>query len=213
MGNLFRHDSPIMRVLDNLADLIALNIIWLICCVPIITIGPATTAMYCVARDIAKKEWPPILRTFFQEFRSNFKQSLQVFAALLIPVLLVGAYLLMNVSGGLDHIPVIKYLSYLAIVIIGFVHSYAYPLLAHFDNTVGNTLKNAILLPLANPFLAVLITALNMLPILGFLVNQELMIRCSFFWLVIGSALTAVINAKLLGRFFQRFIPAEEPAE
>lgn len=36
-------DSPLMRFLSNVADLIALNLIWLICCVPIVTIGPSTT--------------------------------------------------------------------------------------------------------------------------------------------------------------------------
>ena len=213
MGRLFHPESPLMRFLGNLTDLIALNLIWLICCVPIVTIGPSTTAMYCVARDIDKGEYPPVLRTFFREFRSNFKQSLLVFLVLLIPMLLVGAYLLMVVSGGLDHIPLIKYLCYVAIVIIGFVCSYAYPLLACFDNTVGNTLKNAILLPLANPFLALVVTALNMLPILVLLINPELLARCLIFWLVIGSALTALVNIKMLGSIFRRFVPPEEPSE
>lgn len=213
MGRLFHPESPLMRFLGNLTDLIALNLIWLICCVPVVTIGPSTTAMYCVARDIAKGEWPPVLKTFFREFRSNFKQSLPVFLALLIPVLLVGAYLLMLVSGGLDHIPLIKYLCYPAIAIIGFVYSYAYPLLACFDNTVGNTLKNAFLLPLANPFLALVVTALNMLPVLVLLINPGLFARCVIFWLLVGCAITAVINMKMLGGLFQRFAPPEEPSE
>lgn len=118
MGRLFHPESPLMRFLSNLADLIALNLIWLICCVPVITIGPSTTAMYCVTRNITKGDWPPVLKTFFREFRSNFKQSLLVFLILLIPVCVVAAYLLMFASGGLDHIPALKYLCVLAVVII-----------------------------------------------------------------------------------------------
>ena len=213
MGHLFKLDSPLMRFLSNVADLIALNLIWLICCVPVITIGPSTTAMYCVARDMAKGEWPPVLKTFFREFRENFRQSLLVFLILLIPVCMAAAYLLMFASGGLDHIPMLKYLCALAVVIIALVCSYAYPLLAHFDNTVGNTLKNAFLLPLANPFLAVVVTALNLLPILVLLINPELFSRCVIFWMLVGSALTAVINAKMLGPFFARFAPTEQPPE
>ena len=213
MGHLFKLDSPLMRFLSNATDLVALNLIWLICCVPVITIGPSTAAMHCVARDIAKGEWPPVLKTFFREFRSNFKQSLLVFLILLIPVCMAAAYLLMFASGGLDHIPVLKYLCVLAVVIIALVCSYVYPLLAHFDNTVGNTLKNAFLLPLANPFLAVVVTALNLLPILVLLINPELFSRCVIFWMLVGCALTAVINAKMLGPFFARMTPTEQPPE
>lgn len=206
MGRIFNPDSPVFRFLNNMADLVILNLIWLICCVPVVTIGPSTTAMYCVVRQMAKKEWPPVLKTFFREFRSNFKQSLLVFLALLIPTCLAAAYLLMALSGGLDHIPVIKYSSWLAVVIVGFACSYAYPLLAYFDNSVGNTLKNAFILSFANPFLALVVTALNMLPVMLLLINFGLFIRCSYFWLVIGSALTALANAKMLGRFFRRFV-------
>ncbi len=211
MRHLFRLDSPVMRFLSNVADLIALNLIWLICCVPVLTIGPSTMAMHCVARDIAKGEWPPVFKTFFQEFRSNFKQALLVFLILLLPVCMAAAYLLMLVSGGLDHIPVLKSLCVLAVVIIALVCSYVYPLLSHFDNTVGNTLKNAFLLPLANPFLALVVTALNLLPILTLLINPELFARCVIFWILVGCALTAVINAKMLGPFCARFAPTEQP--
>ncbi len=213
MGRLFKLDSPVMRFMSNVADLVALNLIWLICCVPIVTIGPACTAMCYVARRIANGDLPTVLGTFFRAFRKNFKQSLLMSLILAIPVCLAAAYLLMAASGGLDHIPVLKYLCVLAIAITGVVCSYVFPLLAHFDNTVGNTLKNAFLLPLANPFLALVVTALNLLPVLVLFINAELASRCAVFWLLIGCALTAVVNAKMLGQFFRRLAPQEEPPQ
>lgn len=213
MGRLFKLDSPIMRFMANMADLAALNVVWLICCAPIITIGPACTAMCYVAREIANGNAPPVLKTFFRAFRENFRQSLAIFLILLIPVGLGAAYLLMAASGGLDRIPILKYLCVLAVVIIGFVCSYVYPLLAHFDNSIGGTLRNAFLLPLASPFLALVVTALNLLPVLLLFINPALFARCVIFWLLIGSALTAVINAKMLGPFFARLTPGEQPPE
>jgi len=213
MGRIFKLDSPVMRFMSNVADLVALNLMWLICCVPIVTIGPACTAMCYVARSVANGDSPSILKTFFRAFRENFRQSLQMSLILAVPVCLAAAYLLMAASGGLEHIPVLKYLCYLAIVIICVVCSYSFPLLAHFDNTVGSTLKNAFLLPLANPLLALVVTALNLLPVLVLLVNAELMGRCVIFWLLIGCALTAVVNAKMLGRFFRQLAPQEEPPQ
>lgn len=213
MNRLFNFESPLMQILNNVADLIVLNFIWLICCIPVITIGPASAAMCCVARGMAKGDWPPVLKTFFKAFRSNFKQAIQVSLVLLIPVCLLGYYLLLAASGGMDDAPMLKYLSWLAIAVIGIVCSYAYPLLAHFDNTVGNTLKNAVILPLANPVLALIVTGLNLLPILLLLINAELLIRFSFFWVLIGCALTAYINARLLGSFFQKLAPPEDKPE
>lgn len=210
MGKLFGPDSPAIRFLWKMADLIALNLVWLVCCIPVVTAGPSTAAMYRVARSIARGEWPAIFKTFFKEFKANFRQALAVFFALLIPLALVVVYLVLSLTGGLDSMPLVKYACWLAVAIIGCICTYAYPLLAHFDNTVGNTLKNAVLIPFANPLLAVLCTALNLLPVLLMVINFELFASVSFFWLVIGFSLTAVINSKLLGALFVRLAPPAE---
>ena len=210
MGKLFNPDSPVIRFLWKMADLIALNLIWLICCIPVITIGPSTTAMYCVAREIAKGNWPGILKTFFKAFKDNFKQSLLVFLVLLIPIGLIVVYLFYNIIGALNQMVWLQVLSWLAILIIGFICTYVYPLMAYFDNSLGNTLKNAILLPLANPPLAVLCTALNLLPVILLLISTDVFASAGFFWIVIGGSLTAVINCRLLGALFFKFVPSEE---
>jgi hypothetical protein len=66
-----------------------------------------------------------------------------------------------------------------------------------------------VLLPLANPFLAVLCTALNLLPVILLLVSVNVFASAGFFWLVVGGSLTAVINSKLLGTLFFQFVPEE----
>lgn len=205
MGKLFGPDSPAIKFLWKVADLIALNLIWLVCCIPVITIGPSTAAMYCVARDIAKGEWPGIIKSFFKAFKENFKQSLLVFLILLVPICLIAVYLFLASSGALDHSAWMKTLCYLAALIIGFIWTYVFPLIAQFDNTLGNTLKNAVLLPLANPFLAVLCTAINLLPVILLMVSVNVFASAGFFWLVLGGAVTAVINSRLLGQLFRRF--------
>ncbi len=209
MGKLFSPDSPAIKFLWKVADLIALNLIWLICCIPIVTIGPSTAAMYCVARDISKGEWPAIFKSFFKAFKENFKQSLLVFLILLIPICLIAVYLFLASSGALDRSAWMKMFCYLAALIIGFIWTYVFPLIAQFDNTLGNTLKNAILLPLANPFVAVLCTALNLLPAILLMVSVDVFASAGFFWLVLGGSLTAVINSRLLGQLFRRFVPQE----
>lgn len=213
VGKLFGPESPFIRFMWKAADLIALNLIWIICCIPVITIGPSTAAMYGVARDIAKGEWPAVIKCFFKAFKENFKQALLVSLILLVPICLIAFYLFWTVSGSLDHAVWMKMLCYLAALIIGFIWTYVFPLIAQFDNTLGNTLKNAILLPLANPFLAVLCTALNLLPVILLLVSIDVFARTGFFWLVLGGSLTAVINSRLLGQLFRRFADSDANRE
>lgn len=212
MKGLFNFDSPVMRVMTGVADLAALNVIWLICCIPVVTIGPACVAMCYVVRHIAEGETLPVLRTFFRAFRDNFRQGLVVFLILLAPLCLAALYAWLAFTGALAQRPALKYLSYFAIIIICSACSYAYPLLAHFNNTTKNTLKNAFLLPLFNPLLALIVTGLNLLPVVLFLIDAKLVLLYGVFWLVGGCALTAFINEKLLCRMFNRYIPSDPPA-
>lgn len=207
MGGILRPDSPVIRFLWKAADLIALNLLWLACCLPIVTIGPSTAALYCVARKIADGEWPGILKSFFREFVDNFKVTMIVSLALLIPVFLGVFYFLLSISGLLDNMVLIKCLCYPAIIVIMCVCTYTYPLIAFFDNSAGNTLKNAFILPLANPLLALLMTGINLLPALLILISLKLFIRLSLFWILIGVALSAMVNTKLMKRLLQRVAP------
>ena len=209
MSGLFHSDSPLMRFLETVTELFLLNLLWLVCCIPMVTAGPATLALYSVTRDMIRGNGPGAIRAFFRAFESNFRQGLGLFFSLLIPAVLAVLYLLLSVSGGLDNAPLLKYLSYVAAAFIAVVCSYAFPLAAHFENTLGHTLKNAVLLPLANPILALIVTVLNFSPAILYLFNPGLMSRLSLFWVLIGFALVSYINMRLLLRFFAKLAPSE----
>ena len=210
MGKLFHPDSKLMRVVNIIGDLVILNLLWVVCCLPVITIGPATTALYVGVHKIVKGESQALSKTFLQAFRSNFKPALITSLILLFPVILITGYLFLALSGALSQLKELLFLCWLAIVIVAVVCSYVYPLLATFENTVFNTLKNAMILPLSNLIVAFAVTVLNLLPIILLVTNFSLFIRFSVFWVLIGSSLAAFLNTKMLNRQFQKFIPAEE---
>ena len=66
---IFDLDSPLMRVLTKMADLMLLNLLALICCIPIITVGASLTALHYVALKIVRNEEGYIIRTFFKSFK------------------------------------------------------------------------------------------------------------------------------------------------
>lgn len=199
-----------MRFLSNLKDLIILNLIWVVFCIPVVTIGPATTAMYMVTRKMVRGDAPKVWPTFFGEFRQCFRKSFHMSLCLLLPTGLLLFYLFMTFSGAFRDTLPLTILCAIAAIILGFICSYAYPLTAYFENTVLQTLKNAMLMPMMNPLLAVAVTGLNLLPVLLLLLDTELFIRICVIWLLFGFALTAYINCRLLSPFFYRFLPEDQ---
>ena len=93
MGRIFSLDSPLFSFLNKVADLILLNILTMICCLPIITIGASMTALHYVVLKMVRDEESYIVRSYFKSFRQNFKQATIIWLILL----LVGAVLMGDV--------------------------------------------------------------------------------------------------------------------
>ena len=106
---IFDLDSPLINVLNKMADLMWLNILTLICCIPIITAGAAFTSMHYVALKIVRNEESYITRSFFKSFKTNFRQATLIWLMiLLIAAVLGGDYYIITKSGiqfssGSDH--------------------------------------------------------------------------------------------------------------
>ena len=77
-------DSGIMRVLSKICDIVCLNVLWLVCSLPIITIGASTTALYTVMLKLVKNEEGYIFKGFLHAFKLNFKQSTIIWLILLL---------------------------------------------------------------------------------------------------------------------------------
>lgn len=130
MSELFNMDNPFWRFMGKIADVIILNLLWIICCIPIITIGPATTATYYVALRLADDQDGYIFKNFFKSFKQNFRQGVIIGVIMTV----IGAffaydlYLYRQLSGGM-----IKYLSMIMLgimILYLFALTYVFPILA-----------------------------------------------------------------------------------
>ncbi len=148
MDDFFNKNSLAMRFLTNVANLILVNIIFLIFSLPLFTIGASLAAMYKIVFTMHNGDEVFVFRDFFQEFKSDFKKA----TAIWIPILLFMTYFIIEIN----YLKTFKDMPWLQIpvwIMIFFVVSvliYAFPLLASFENTIKNTLKNSILLSLGN---------------------------------------------------------------
>lgn len=108
MKNFFPSDGKFNRISDKVGNIFELNLLCLLCCVPVITAGASLTACYYVAMRMVRNEEQSIARDFFRSFRRNFKQGTLIWLLLTLFsfVLFVGAWLLRTVdSAGNQLIP------------------------------------------------------------------------------------------------------------
>lgn len=142
MKKLFDMDNPLMRALSIAADLLVLNLLTLLCSLPVVTLGPAFTAMYDVCIRVVRGEEAYILRGFFRAFAANFKKG----ALLGLLVIALAAILYFDYLAALAYIPSLRY-GILTIAVLALASfNYALALLARYENSLGRTLRNAAIL-------------------------------------------------------------------
>ena len=166
MGKFFDMDSPVMRVLNRVGDLMIMNFLMILCCIPVITAGAAFTAMHYVLLKIVRgEEGGYIARGFFKSFKENFKQATVIWLLMLLVVAVyVGDSLIFNYSG--LTFPKALIIAVVAVaVLLVMAAVYVFPLQARFENTVKNTLKNALILAFANLPKTLLMVGCYILPI------------------------------------------------
>lgn len=208
---LFNPDSRIMIFLSRVADLVILNILWLVCCIPVVTIGASTTAMYHVIRHWQKDSVSSIMRDFFQSFKEDFKQATPVYLILLIPTaaVVMNAMLIFNPENSAAVPSYLLVIWFISALILLFISSFVYPVMAFFADSIFKTLRNAMVLALANLPRTILISILNLLPVILLFVNLSFFLQSSIFWLLIGGALVAYLNMSILKPVFKKLVPSE----
>ena len=72
---LFSMDGKFLNIFNRITDLVVLNLLWILCCLPIFTIGAATSALYQVTLQMAEDRESYIAQSFFHAFLENFKQA------------------------------------------------------------------------------------------------------------------------------------------
>ena len=208
---LFNPDSRIMICRSRVADLVILNILWLACCIPVVTIGASTTAMYHVIRHWQKDSVSSVVRDFFQSFKEDFKQATPVYLILLIPTaaVVMNAMLIFNPENSAAVPSYLLVIWFISALILLFISSFVYPVMAFFADSIFKTLRNAMVLALANLPRTILISILNLLAVILLFVNLSFFLQSSIFWLLIGGALVAYLNMSILKPVFKKLVPSE----
>lgn len=190
--------NKMIPVLSKLSDLILLNIIFILFSIPVITIGSSLTAMYYVLLKIEKNEESYIFKSFVKSFKLNLVQGIQLTLTLILPFLL----LLLNLF--IFKFEYIKYMNIFLLFLISSIMFYAFPLLAKYDNSNMNILKNSLILTIANLPRTIVYVLCTWTILIISITNIKLGVILIPFWFFILFSGIGYISSKYLNKIFDK---------
>ena len=203
MKRFFDMESPFMRVLTVAADLIIVNILTLVCSLPVVTLGASLTAMSDALGRLVRGEEGYMTKDFFRAFGANFKKGTLLGLLLLVCAGLL--YIDFRAAGAV--MPVMRPgIAAIGVILLA-VTFYAFALLARYENTLRGTLKNAATLAVAyfprTLGMVVCAAALWILSLRFYQIGIPILV-------LFGLALPCYVNLLLLKDVFRKLEGTEE---
>lgn len=207
---LFNLDSPFMQFLTMIGNLMILNILTILLCLPILTAGDAITAMYYVTIKMARGDDPYIVKAYFKSFKENFKQATILWILMLIVAFILYADCRI-VFTGMEGKYVIALKIVISVVIIFALMTclYIFPVLSRFENNIKHTIKNAFLMSLLNLPRSVLIILVHVLPVFLVLVSTSVLPIL----FLLGLSTVAYLCSTQYVKIFKKYEPEEETTD
>jgi uncharacterized membrane protein YesL len=201
--NLISYNSPFGRFMNRLVDVIVLSLLTLLCCLPIITIGAALTALYYVLLKMVRDTDTSIVRTYFKGFKDNFFKStiLWVIMAVILTVLYLDFYLLDNAT--MNNADVVRIILLIISALFLIIANYIFPMQAQFENTVFGTIKYSFLVCMMNLPRSLLLLFILLCPIIILLFFPETV----YFLPVFCIGAVPYLQTEVLALVFEKYMP------
>lgn len=203
----FNFDNPFFTGLAKLLDTMLLSIVWFVCCIPIFTIGAASTAMYYATHKSLRRNRGYLFTSYWQSFKSNFLQATFSWLIQLFILVVIGIdmYLLNYLNGQGSSLGLLFYVFVvmLALMIVWIQYTFAYQ--ARFENTLKNTLKNAGLIAFGNLPWSLLVLVL-------FVVSAYIIYLLPILLFFVPAALYLLYDL-ILERVFRKYMSPEDLAK
>lgn len=209
---IFDHENKFWRAMSKLADLVGLNLLFILCSLPVITFGASASAFYSMLMKIAEETEPYIVRGFFKAFKENFKKATIIWVIMFLAgaFLVFDAYLVTTVK---DVFPAfLRYIIYAITFVYALMLSFVFALQAKFENTVGGTIKNSLLMGIGHfiPW-GITIVLVTYSPLLLFIIRLDFIFYTLPLLVLCGFGVIGYLNSKCFLKVFKRYMPEPEP--
>lgn len=208
MNTLFSIDSPLGRKMTLMSNLVLLNLLWILCSLPIVTMGAATSAMYHVIFLYITNQDDCVIKPFFKALAGSLKQATPIW----VLHLLVGCMLVAEAFylGG-ESSDALKLLFAVIVLLFIAVSSYLYPLIGRYETTGRKALWNSLALALKHPGASLLLAGVPAAIGIAMFLYPALAWTTAVFWTLIGFALLAYLMGHILLRVFSKYDRSDTP--
>lgn len=205
MGGFLSFNSPLMRFMSKVTDLIILNLIFIFFSLPLFTIGSSMTALYYVALKMADNTEGSIPKQFFNSFKSNFKQATVIWLIIVAAVMVFWIDISAFIRNQEHYASPVKIIVFIFGIVLVVTALQVFAVLAKFDNTIGQTIKNALVIALTQLIKSIAILAFWLLPIAAVIINLRLLPVI----ITVGFSAPAYLSSLLLNSTFDKILNPE----
>lgn len=208
MGSFFNPEKGVWSWLSTMVDICGLSLLWAGLCLPVVTIGPATAALYFAVVTCVRRREAGAFKSFLRSFRENLRVGIPASViAVAVAALVLNGYLIM-VSNGKSDLAFFMYAAYYVAMVVPLgTICYLFPLLGRFTFGLKDLFRTAFQLAMRHLPSTVIIVLL-ILQMVGFTAR---------WWIPIlfTPALTTLLVSLFLEKNFQKYVPElvqqEEP--
>lgn len=173
------NSNGFVRFVTKAGKILFINLLWLVCSIPVITVGAATCAAYYVMLKLVDNEEENIAKQFFKAFKDNFKQGTLMWI-ISAPTIGAGVFWWLYISQN-DVKTIVKLAAIAYSIVVVLLNLYAYPLIARYENSFKNTIKNAFAIAIQYLYSSAIITVLVGIETAVLVWCKETMIIGAFF--------------------------------
>lgn len=212
--SIFKFDSPVMEFIAKVTDFLIITILWIILCIPVFTIGAATTAKYYVLMKIVRGEDGNIIKDYFKSFKENFKQTTVIWLIQLVLIAVIAIDWAWIMDKGLSNTSLIVKIGtgFVSLVVI-FVTMTIFPFVARFKVTIKEAFKAAILFSYLKFFKLLLVVILEIITVVAALWYFNWLPAIAIFGFTSAFYFLTVILVKGFKKMEENVLNKEETAE
>ncbi len=198
MKQLFSLESPIMIFLGKMADMIVLNMLFIFCSIPIITIGASATAMCYVTLKARDGYEGSVCKHFFKSFKQNIFQATLIWLFILFLIAVLGVnYDMIRTAEGFSY-QIMRIVIYISTLILAMLASYVFFLQSRFHNTVIQTFRNALILAIGNAPRCILVIAIIAAACVITILTENTFWYGLLIWIVVGFSALTKLSCRIL---------------
>ncbi len=205
--NIFSSDGWFARIFGTIGDIIVVNILFIVCSIPIFTMGASMSAMYyTLLKKQRTGETGGIIKLFFKGFKDNFKKSTIAWLLFLLIAFVFSLDFNLFGKGGPQENKLMYYTSVIFFILICFIAIYLFPVISAFENTLKNLILQSIYMAAKNFIFTIIIMILYTLPAYFLLASPQVFMVGIFILIVCGFGLIAYLSSFMFIKAFSPYL-------